>query len=114
MKRRYVQVNGELIEVPLNAQIGEAPNADRVLWGDRQYADLGDPRFSSRTQHRQYLRSRGLTTADDYKGEWARAARARAEFYKNAPDKSRAGDVASAVDEVARGHKPKRVPDEEF
>lgn len=37
--------------------------------------------IDSRKAHREYMARHNLTTADDYQGEWQRAARERAKFY---------------------------------
>lgn len=115
MRRRYVQLdNGELVEVSLYARLHDSKASDGVLWGDRGY-DVGDARFHSRTSHRSYMRARGLTTADDYKEEWRRAQKQRDDFYTTGgKDPSRAGDVARALDAVARGYKPNRFREGEF
>lgn len=100
-RKRWVYRNGEAIEVPLDYD--EPPRgADEVLWNDRSYQDMGDSRFRSRSEHREYMARRGLTTADDFKGEWAQAAKQRDEFYTKAPDKTRAQDVAQAIDTLRR------------
>ena len=71
-RRRYVQVNGELIEVSPDAEITPRAdaNAHGVLWNDRSYQDAGDQRFRSRSQHREYMKRYGLATVDDFQGEW--------------------------------------------
>ena len=99
-RRRFVQVKGELVEVSLDYQ-SEPRNADSVLWNDRAYQDMNDPRFSSRSEHREYMRRHGLSTADDYTEYWAKKARERAEFYRGA-DPERKTDLAKAFT-VRRG-----------
>jgi|SRR5215470_6765850 len=101
MRRRFIQCGLELVEVP----IGAAPPSMRadsgILWGDRHYANLratdGTP-IDSRTRHREFMRSRGLTTADDFSGHWNEARQQRDAFYTNAPDPTRREDVARAVE----------------
>lgn len=44
-----------------------------ALAGDRHYDGMrasDGTDISSRTKHREYMKSRGLTTADDFKGTW--------------------------------------------
>lgn len=51
-----------------------------ALAGDRHYDGLratDGTDISTRTKHRQYMRERGLTTADDFKGTWAQADKER-------------------------------------
>ena len=108
MRRRWIQQkDGSLLEVDPNYV--NPGNTDYVLWNDRQYQDANDPRFASRTQHREYMRSRGLTTADDFKGTWSSAERQRAEFYARAPDRSRREDVARAVENPKQGLSRKNI-----
>lgn len=97
MRRRYIQVNGELIEVPLDYR-APPKNADAVLWNDRAYQDANDPRFASRSQHREYMKREGLTTVDDFKGQFANAAKERAEFFTTGKDRSRREDIARALE----------------
>ncbi len=51
-----------------------------ALAGDRHYDGLqasdGTP-IDTRTKHREYMKRNGLTIADDYKGEWAKAEKDR-------------------------------------
>jgi hypothetical protein len=103
--------DGELVEVGGDHVAGPRANTDAVLWNDRQYSELGDPRFTSRSTHREYMRANGLTLADDYKGEWAKILEQRAAVKKGAAlrDSSRAGDVARALDAVRNGYTPNRM-----
>ena len=101
------QSDGSLVEVTGGSR--PVRRDDSALWNDRSYQDAGDPRFNSRTTHRQYMRDHGLTTADDYAGTWDRAAKDRAAFYTNAPDPARRGDVERAASMVNDGHKPHRT-----
>src|SRR5262249_16137300 len=102
MKRRFIQQrDGSLIEVTSD-YVPEPRNHDAVLWNDRTYQDCGDPRFFSRSQHREYMRVNGLTTVDDFTQHFERAAEARARFYEGG-DRSRKEDVARALARYARG-----------
>ena len=105
MKRRFIQdpETLELIEVS-GDYMPPAPNGDHVLWNDRVYQDGGDPRFSSRQQHREYMRRNGLTTADDYKGEWAQREKSRREFLEGKQrDPARREAIARAVYQHMKG-----------
>jgi hypothetical protein len=66
---RYLTVNGN------NAALANA------LAGDRHYDGLvapdGKTLINSRTKHREYMIRNGLTIAEDFKGEWAKAAEQR-------------------------------------
>lgn len=76
-RRRWRQdpVTHELIEVDVDAPRDVGRQGDATLWNDRHYADLRTTDgvdISSRTKHRQYMKQHGLTTYDDYSGEFAR------------------------------------------
>ena len=103
-RRRWVMLDGALVEVTA-AQCAQPHIDSGALWGDRHYTGI-DPRFSTRTQHRAYLRERGLTTLDDFKEAWDRAARHRAEVFTTGRDPTRRGDVAQATAQVAAGYRP--------
>lgn len=67
MRKRYVMIDGELVEVSNDYVNDRAPVSDAILWNDRLYQDGNDPRFKSRAQHREYMKERGITTIDDFK-----------------------------------------------
>ena len=96
-RRRYVQVDGRLIEVPLNFGNVRPSDTDRLLWNDRAYQDVGDPRFHSRTSHREFMKREGLTTLDDFKGHFANAEQRRAQALQG-KDVSRREDIARALE----------------
>lgn len=100
MRRRYIQVDGELVEVSRD-YAAPARNSDSVLWNDRSYQDANDPRFSSRSQHREYMKREGLTTVDDFRSHFANARVSRERFYRG-EDSTRRADIARALDK-ARG-----------
>ena len=65
---RMLTVNGS------NSAIAHA------LAGDRHYDGLvatDGTLIDTRSKHREYMKRNGLTIADDFKGEWAKAARER-------------------------------------
>jgi hypothetical protein len=98
MRRRFIQqADGTLLEVSLDYQ-AEPVRHDSVLWNDRSYQDANDPRFASRSQHREFMKRNGLTTVDDFTGHFEREERRRDAFRTSAPDPSRARDIARALD----------------
>lgn len=97
MIRRFIQINGELVEVGPGYR-APVRNHDSVLWNDRSYQDVGDPRFTSRTQHREFMKRTGLTTIDDFTQHNQREAKRRAEFYRSGADRERRTDVARAME----------------
>jgi hypothetical protein len=78
--RRFIQQNdGSLVEVDPN-YIALLSADSGALWGDRQYANMGDPRFHSRTSHREFMRRTNVTTVDDFDNSWRESERRRLEY----------------------------------
>lgn len=70
----YTQMERKLSVNPAMSGLANAMAGDRHYDGMRA-SDGTD--ISSRTKHRAYMKSKGLTTADDYKETWAKAERER-------------------------------------
>jgi len=106
MRRRFIQINGELVEVSEDfvAQ-GREAKTEGLLWNDRAYQDANDPRFSSRTQHRQFMRDNNLTTVDDYSSTWKNEEKARL-MRRAGYDPQRKQAIADAMRRVRSGYKP--------
>lgn len=90
----------EMIEVEGDF-VPEARASHHPLSGDRYYTDLratdGTP-VDTRTKHREYMKAKGLTVSDDFKGEWAKAAEHRADMYTTGGDhKERRAQVERAL-----------------
>jgi hypothetical protein len=109
-KRKFVQMREppyDLIEVSTDYEPPARSNTDGVLWNDRSYDGLqatdGTP-IDSRTKHREYMKDRGLTTIDDFKGEWAEARKKRDAYYTGQPGSGsvRREDVARAIAQLER------------
>ena len=92
--------NGHWVKVSDDVQ-PEVRNHDALLWNDRAYQDMNDPRFSSRSEHREYMKANGLTTVDDYKEQWAKQQKDREQFYHGI-DPQRREDVMRAFQEKRR------------
>lgn len=90
-----------MVEVPLDYVAEDTPSRvnDSALWNDRAYQDMNDPRFSSRTQHREYMKQHGLTTVDDYRGEWKSKEYRRLQV-KQGIDPSRRKDIDRAIHQL--------------
>lgn len=59
--------------------------------------------ISSKTKHTRYMKQNGLTLADDFKGEWSKAAADRAAFLKGQQvDKSRREAIGRAEYELSK------------
>ena len=105
-RRRFIQINGELVEVDPDYQSEPRQAKDTgVLWNDRSYQDMGDPRFSSRSQHREYMKAHGLTTVDDFRGTWKNAEKQR--INQRQGRFSNRQDVIEAVRKTQAGYKPR-------
>jgi len=73
-----------------------------ALAGDRHYdgmRTLDGVDVSTRTKHREYMKQRGLTTMDDYRSEWRKAAEDRAKAVEGV-DPSRRRDVVEAIERI--------------
>ena len=73
--------------------------------GDLHYANTVGPSgedLSTRTKHREFMKRTGLTTADDFKDTWAKAADERSQFLTtgNPGSKERRAAVERALYEV--------------
>ena len=114
-KRRWIMIKGELVEVTTDYTPPPSTDAKNYVAGDRHYDGLRSPRsdqedISSRTKHREYMKRHGLTTADDYKETWAKAAQERQKSMAGA-DPSRVKDISRAIEMVQQGYHPRRYED---
>jgi len=98
VRRRFIQRGLELIEVSSD-YVQEPKNSDAVLWNDRTYQDGGDARFSSRSEHRDYMKREGLTTIDDFRDQFKRDREKRLAFYRG-EDASRKSDISRAIEKL--------------
>jgi hypothetical protein len=99
MRRHFVQLpDGSLVET-IDTIVYAPARRDGILWNDRAYQDMGDPRFKSRSEHREYMRKHNLSMACDYTEFWEKEAKKRAEF----KDPSRVQDVIKALDNPQKG-----------
>lgn len=99
MRTSYVQIDGVLVD---KATLAERPIAadSGALWGDRGYDGQRAPDgtdISTRTKHREYMRSRGITTIDDYTNEFKQAEKKRASAMAGV-DPTRKADIARALE----------------
>lgn len=101
-RRRWIYQDGVAHEVSLDYVAPEAKrNTDSILQNDRLYQDDGDPRWNSRSQHRQYMKDNDLSMACDFTETWKKAAQERQNISKGI-DPSRARDVAQAIQKLRR------------
>lgn len=76
---------GELILLEAGADYRSAEaraqtTTEGVVYGQLQATDGTD--LSTRKKHREYMKAKGVTTADDFKETWAKQAEDRAKFYR--------------------------------
>lgn len=96
---------------PMERFIEVAPGfsgINNALAGDRHYDGLratDGTDISTRTKHREYMKRKGLTTADDFTETWKRAAKERRELLAGR-DPTRKADLVEAVHKVETGYKP--------
>ena len=73
---------------------------DGLLYNDRIYdglrADDGSD-ISSRTRHREYMKNNGLTTMDDFKGEWEKARQQRDDYFTGKRGTITRSDIERAI-----------------
>lgn len=82
----------------------EALNHLGGLWGDRHYDGLtatDGADISSRKKHREYMKRHGLTTADDFKGQWAKAQERRESYMQHGGSVSKR-DIVEAIGRLQR------------
>ena len=104
-RRRLVQIDGKL--VPVGDDFVQLPDSPAYfIAGDKNYHGLTVPGtnedISTRTKHREYMKRTGVALVDDFKGEFAKAAKERAAFFTEGRDPNRVHDVIQAVDQHTR------------
>jgi hypothetical protein len=100
-RRRYVQIDGVLHEVG-DDYVGDARDAKQRIVNDRHYdgqraTDGTD--ISTRAKHRAYMKVNDLTTMDDFKGVWQKAAKERDQI-RTGSDTQRRANVERALHDV--------------
>lgn len=103
-RKRYIQDpdTGELIPAEQYVPKYEL-NPHNLIIGDRHYDGLqatDGTDISTRTKHREYMKKNGLTIADDFKGEWSRAAKERADYYQGKRGTITKNDIALAIHQL--------------
>ena len=98
MKRRYVYDERlkQLVEITEDWQ--STPRTQLMTgscYDDARTVDGAD--ISSRRKRSEYMRRNSLADADDFKGEWSKAERARTDVRTAASDLRRREDVERAI-----------------
>lgn len=103
MRRRFIQIDGELVEVTPEYDAGGRKSVVGAILGDKLYSNLpltNGADISSRTKHREYMKRHGLTTIDDFSSTFKEAEKRRI-AEKHGFDPTRKMDIARAIDKVA-------------
>lgn len=115
-RRTFVYIDGiayerGVDEVPQNPCEIRSQLGDGALWGDRHYDGMRTTdgiAIDSRSKHREYMRRTGLTTADDFKGQWEQDRKVRDDMFTTGGDhRARRDDVGRAVYEVMERNRRK-------
>ena len=97
---RQDPVTLQLVEVKTDSRGTSRQSTDGVLWGDRGYdvmATTDGVDISSRTKHREYMRAHGLTTYDDYQGEFAKRQAERDAYHSGERGTVTSKDIERAI-----------------
>jgi hypothetical protein len=97
----------EMVEGPGPRRV-DGPSGDSWRFSDRMYSDspfVGSDGtvIDSRKKHREYMKRNGLTTMDDYKGAWDKAAQERKAFFEGTHSgirEERKADVRRALERL--------------
>ena len=86
-RRRFVWSSADdcLVEVTPDYEQPSRDQARNHLISDAIYDGMkatDGTDISTRSKHREYMRRNGLTTMDDFSGEWAKAAKKRADYFQ--------------------------------
>lgn len=102
-RRRYVQINGELVEIK-DDYTPSLRTDSGALWGDRSYDGMratDGTDISTRSKHREYMKANRLTTMDDYKDSWSQAREQRDRLF-NQGGSFRRSDIERAISKLQR------------
>jgi hypothetical protein len=83
---------GRLVEgpSPRKTHSGDGWRYSDRLYSASPFLGKDGTLIDSRKKHREYMSRHGLTTMDDFKGEWSRAAKERAKHYTDGSNDRRA------------------------
>jgi hypothetical protein len=98
---------GKLVEGPGPRRVDGSGDgwrySDRIYSGSPFKAHDGTI-IDSKKKHRDYMKRHGLTTTDDYKGEWSRKAKEREAFYTGRHDRDARREAVARALEKHRGN----------
>lgn len=107
-RRRWVYTQcGEPLPEPVEVTADWADAPRQPLRVDVSYMDglcaTDGTDISSKRKRREYMNARGLADADDFKGEWARAAKEREQAFSTPRVREeRRRDIAQAIERTRR------------
>lgn len=106
-RRRFIQdpATLKLIEVSDDYTASREAKNDGALWGDRHYDGMTTTDgvdISSRSKHRNYMKSHGLTTFDDYKGEFAKQQQERDAYHRGERRTITKADIERSIHQLMR------------
>lgn len=90
-------------EVPRTIEVVPGLAKFNALAGDRHYDGMratDGTDIGTRAKHQAYMKAKGLTTADDYKETWKKAAEQRAATMQG-QDTTRRTDIAQAIEKLS-------------
>jgi len=80
-----------------------------IVHDDRQFQGLratDGTDISSRTKQREYMKRNDLVPMEEFKGEWSKAAKARADYFQGRTGSVNKSDIAGAISQLeSRGRK---------
>lgn len=101
-RRRFVWSPQDncLVEVGIDY---EQPGRDVPVIGDRHYDGMqatDGTDISTRAKHREYMRRNNLTTVDDFKESWSKAAQERAAYFTGQRGTITKDDIGRAIHQL--------------
>lgn len=101
----YDEKLGKLVEGPGPRRVDGSGDGWRFsdrLYSGSPFVGVDGTVIDSKRKHREYMKRHNLTTVDDFKGTWDRAAQERAKWYSEGRDPSRRQDIARALQKLGR------------
>lgn len=101
----YDEKLGKMVEGPGPRRVDGSGDGWRFsdrLYSGSPFVGVDGTVIDSKRKHREYMKRHNLTTVDDFKGTWDRAAQERAKWYREGRDPSRRHDVARALQKLGR------------
>ena len=95
-RQRWVQIDGQLIEVGNDYTPPNQQSGSHYIIGDKNYLGLTSPidgrDISTKTKHNEYMKEKGLALVDDFSSTWKKAEQERITHH----DPTRKNDLIAA------------------